>query len=421
MQRIRLFLQLGQESFLMAINSLWANKLRSMLSLAGISIGIFCIILVWTFVDSMEANINKSFESLGQNVVYVQQWPWEFSSDYPWWKYMNRPRATLRESEMLKERLEGQSGIEAVDFMYRIYRKGIKAGSNSVDNISGLAVGHHYSLVNPVDIGNGRYFTESESRLGNPVIILGSSLAVNLFGDQDPVGKDVQIFGKKMTVIGVIKRKGKSILGNSEDDSILLPIQYYRKVTSLNRGGEPSILVKGAADVSLDDLQLTIQGIMRSIRRLGPRDDDNFAMNRITMLTKIISGIFSVLHTGGGIIGGFSILVGGFGIANIMFVSVKERTAQIGIQKAIGATNGFILFQFLTESILLSLFGGLIGVLFVFLGAKGISIAMDIEVQLSTYNFILSNVLSAVIGLLAGMIPALSAARMDPVEAMRAK
>lgn len=405
----------------MALQALWVNKLRSVLSLAGISIGIFCIVLVWTFVDSMEANINKSFESLGQNVVYVQKWPWEFSNDYPWWKYMNRPKATLKESDLLKERLEVQPAVDQVSFMYRFYRRTIKAEGNSIDNISGIAVGHNYDLINPIAIGDGRYFTETESRLGKPSILLGYNVAFNLFGTTEVAGKEVQFMGRKLIVAGVLKRKGKSILGSSEDDSVILPIHFLRKVTNINRGGEPSIVVKGADQISMEDLQLTIQGAMRSVRRLKPVDDDNFAMNRITMLTNIISGVFGVLHMGGSIIGAFSILVGGFGIANIMFVSVKERTAQIGIQKALGATNAFILFQFLTEAVLLSLLGGLLGVFFVYLGSKGISAAMDIDVFLSATNFILSNAISASIGLIAGMVPAITAARMDPVEAMRSK
>jgi putative ABC transport system permease protein len=334
---------------------------------------------------------------------------------------MNRPKATLKESDLLKERLEEQPNVDQVSYMFRIYRRTIKAEGNSIDNISGIAVGHNYDLINPVAIGDGRYFTESESRLGKPVILLGYNLAINLFGTTEAAGREVQFMGRKLIVAGVLKRKGKSILGSSEDDSVILPIHYLRKVTNLNRGGEPSILVKGADQVNIEDLQLTIQGAMRSVRRLKPRDDDNFAMNRITMLTNIISGVFGVMHLGGGIIGAFSILVGGFGIANIMFVSVKERTAQIGIQKALGATNAFILFQFLTEAVLLSLLGGLIGVFFVFLGSKGISMAMDIDVFLSASNFILSNLISAGIGLLAGMIPAITAAKMDPVEAMRSK
>lgn len=421
MQQLRLFFQLTMESFSMALQALWVNKLRSILSLAGISIGIFCIVLVWTFVDSMEANINKSFESLGQNVVYVQKWPWEFTQDYPWWKYMNRPKATLKESDILKERLAENPAVKEISYMFRIYGKTIKAEGTSIERVSGIAVGHTYSNINPVNIETGRYFTESESRLGKPVIILGYNLAINLFGTTDAISKEVQFYGRKLIVAGVVQRKGKSLLGNSEDDSVILPVEFLRKVANLNRGGEPSILVKGADDVDFEDLRLTIQGAMRGIRRLSPRDDDDFAMNRITMLTKIISGVFSVLHMGGSIIGAFSILVGGFGIANIMFVSVKERTAQIGIQKALGATNVFILFQFLIEAIILSLIGGLIGVFFVYLGSKGISSAMDIDVFISSTNFIYSNLISATIGLLAGMIPAISAARMDPVEAMRSK
>lgn len=421
MTRLRLLIQLTGESFSMAIQALWVNKLRSALSLAGISIGIFCIVLVWTFVDSMEANINKSFESLGQNVVYVQKWPWEFSNDYPWWKYVNRPRASLRESDMLKERLENNPIIEEVAFMYRIFSPTIKAGGNSLENIGGIAVTYPYDRINRVDLVSGRYFTEGEAKVGRPVVILGYNLAMNLFGTTEIADKEVQLLGRKLLVIGVIKKKGKSLLGNSEDDTVILPVEYLQKIFNLNRGGEPTILVKGVTGVPTEDVQLTIIGSMRAIRRLSPRQEDNFALNRLTMLTTIISGVFGTLHTGGSIIGIFSILVGGFGIANIMFVSVKERTNQIGIQKALGAPNSFILFQFLTESVVLALFGGLVGIMLVYFATLVITGLMGMEVFLSAKNFVLSNLISGTIGLLAGMIPAVSAARMDPVEAIRSK
>ncbi|MDX5321190.1 MAG: ABC transporter permease [Bacteroidota bacterium] len=421
MGSVRLFFQLGKESASMAIQALWVNKLRSILSLTGISIGIFCIILVWTMVDSMEANINKSFESLGQNVVYIQKWPWTFGSDYPWWKYMNRDRPSQREAALLKERLKEQPVISEVSFMYRFHRRTVKAEGNSIDNVTGLAVDHNYDQINAITLYRGRYFTETESRLGSPVIILGYTLALNLFGNEDPVGKEVQMMGRKLTVIGVNEKKGKSMLGNSEDDSVIVPVNYVGKITSLNRGGETSILVKGADFALKEDVEMTIQGAMRAIRRLRPKEDDDFALNRLTMLTRLIGEVFGVLNIAGGIIGIFSILVGGFGIANIMFVSVKERTPQIGIQKSLGATNAFILFQFLVEAVLLSLLGGLIGVLFVFLATKVASSAFDMDIFLSAYNFILSNVISALIGLIAGIVPAFVAARMDPVEAMRSK
>ena len=421
MRRIRLFFQLGMESFLMAANALWVNKLRSVLSLAGISIGIFCIVLVWTFVDSMEANINQAFEGMGQNVVYIQKWPWEFSNDYPWWKYMNRPRTNYRESLLLQERLRETPGIEEVGFMFRFYGRSIKAGGNSLDHISGLGVGSEYERINKVDIEYGRFITESEARLGSNVIILGQKLAVDLFGKPDVTGKEVQLFGRKLTVIGVMEMQGKSLLGSSADNSVFVPYQLVRKVTNTRWGGEPSILVKMSQDMSPEQMEMSIRGTMRSIRRLKPRDDDNFAMNKITMLTNVIKGVSGAMNVGGGIIGIFSILVGGFGIANIMFVSVRERTNQIGIQKALGATRGFILFQFLIESIMLSLFGGLIGVMFVVIAAWALTSAMDIEVFLSSWNFLLSNLISGGIGLLAGLIPAIFAAWMDPVEAIRSK
>lgn len=421
MLAIRLFFQLSKESIRMAMRALVENKLRTFLSMLGIAMGIFCIVLVSTVVDSMKTNVNKSFESFGQNVIYVQKWPWIFSDNYPWWKYLNRPKATPRESEQLRQRLKDNALVHEVGYMTRVWGKTLKAEGETVEGVAALAVSYEYREINTVNLARGRYFTYFESRQGSQVIILGHTLANTLFPGREAVGKEVMFMGRKMTVIGVMALKGKSLFGPSEDELVIIPLNFLKKIVSETRFGEPSILVKGKENVKNIELEYAVLGAMRSIRRLRPQEDQDFALNKITMITGALDAIFGVLSIAGNVIGGFAILVGGFGIANIMFVSVKERTNLIGIQKALGAKRSFILFQFLIEAIVLSVIGGLAGIVLVALIASVATKFSGFEIILTAGNFIYGNIISISIGLLAGLIPAYSASRLDPVEAIRSK
>lgn len=416
-----LYLQLGRESYSMAWQSLVQNKLRTFLSMLGIAMGIFCIVAVNAVVGSMKASVNESFESFGKGVIYIQKWPFIFSDNYPWWKYVNRPDPTPREVTQLKEKLAGNPLVKEVAFMTQTWGKSVKYEGQVAERVTGMAVSHEYKDVNPLDLALGRYFTYFESRQGAQVIVLGHTLATTLFSDEDPIGKQVVFMGRKMTIIGVLQKKGKGIMGPSEDEWVIFPLQFFNKLMNAAQFNRPSLLVKGADNIEETELEYAILGAMRSIRRLKPEQDANFALNKITMITGAINSVFAVLQMAGFVIGLFAILVGGFGIANIMFVSVKERTNLIGIQKALGAKRAFILFQFLTEAVVLAVFGGLIGMGFVFIGTLIAQVAMDFDVTLSLSNFVFGNVLSTAIGIIAGLIPAYGASRLDPVEAIRSK
>lgn len=387
----------------------------------GIAMGIFCIVAVNAVVGSMKNSVNESFESFGKGVIYVQKWPFIFSDNYPWWKYVNRPEPTPREVSQLKEKLAGSPIVDEVAFMSQTWGKSVKYEGQVAERVTGMAVSHEYKEVNPLKIADGRYFSYFESKQGAQVLILGNTLATTLFSDEDPIGKEVVFMGRKMTVIGVLEKKGKGIMGPSEDEWVIFPLQFLSKLMSPTQFNRPSVLVKGMDGIDETELEYAILGAMRSIRRLKPEQDANFSLNKITMITGAINAVFSVLQLAGFVIGLFAILVGGFGIANIMFVSVKERTNLIGIQKALGAKRAFILFQFLTEAIVLSVFGGLIGIGFVFLGTLLAQFAFGFDVTLSLSNFMYGNLLSAGIGIIAGLIPAYNASRLDPVEAIRSK
>lgn len=415
-----LFLKLFRESILFAINALIVNKLRTFLSLLGISIGIFTIITVFTFVDYIEFSVQSSVQKLGNDVVYVQKWPWAFGSDYPWWKYFNRANPSYKDYEELNRRVNAEK-VKAMAFEIDITGKTIKYRSNSVENTNITAASHDFADVRTMEFEKGRYFTFNESRSGRNYVIIGSNVASALFGTADPIGKDVKILGRKLKVIGVVKKEGEDILGNSMDNQALIPINYARNLVDVRADRyQPFIMVKAQDGVTLPEINDEIRNHLRSIRRISPREEDDFALNQSSILSIQMESLFGVVNVAGWIIGGFSILVGGFGIANIMFVSVKERTNVIGIQKSLGAKNYFILLQFLFESIVLCLMGGGIGLFMVWI-VTIIANFMDFALFLSLSNMILGLGVSVVIGLVSGYLPAQSAANLDPVEAIRAK
>jgi len=409
-----LILRLIRESYIFAFQAIIVNKVRTILSLLGITIGIFCIISVFTIFDSMEIAIRKNIDSLGSNVLFVQKWPWSMGGDYPWWKYYQRPEASLDDMREIQKR----STLSEVSAFIIGVTKTVKFQGNYMDGVDISGVSHDFYNVLPFEISDGRYFSPLESNNGKNVTIIGCEIAANLFPGMDPVGKRIKVMGRNVEVIGVINKEGEDMFGDSNDNSVLLPINYFKSLINIRRMGS-AILVRAKPLISNDELRDELTGIMRSVRKLKPAADDNFAINETSTLTEGFDAFFASVAAIGWIIGGFSLLVGGFGIANIMFVSVKERTNIIGIQKAIGAKNYFILLQFLFEAIFLSLIGGIVGLLLVYFLTLIITYGFEFPLILTAGNIWLGTSVSAVIGLISGIIPALRASRLDPVDAMR--
>lgn len=409
-----IYFRLLSESFRFAVSALLVNKVRTFLSLLGITIGIFSIIAVFSVFDSLENSIRSNINSLGSNVLFIQKWPWAMGgANYPWWKYWQRPEASLRELDELEKRTQT---VEAFAFM-TADNKSVSAGSATVENVQVNAVSHDYAMVMPFDLGSGRYFTAQESASGRAVIILGAEVAENLFPNSDPVGQNVKVFGLKLDVIGVLKKEGQNMFGNSNDESALIPVQFGRNVIDLRNG--TSIVAKAKPGINNDEMKDDLLGAMRAIRKLKPAAEDNFAINEIDLINKSFDQLFSVIAIVGWVIGGFSLLVGGFGIANIMFVSVKERTNQIGIQKSLGAKNYFVLLQFLFEAVFLAIMGGIVGLMIVMILGVVVSNTTSFALTLSLKNILLGISVSGFIGLVSGFLPAWAASRLDPVEAMR--
>ena len=408
------------ESVSQAFQQLKGNKLRSFLSLLGITIGIFCIIGVQSAVDSLEDNIRGSIEKLGDDVLYIQKMPWNEDPGQNFWKYMRRPNPGYGDYEAIREKVRSAS---LVDYHVFIGAKTLKYRSNSVDRVFAVAVTYDCAELFNVAFEKGRYYTPTEYHYGMNKVVIGHTVADKLFGAIDPIGKEIKVSGHRLEVIGVIEKSGEDLLKVLNwDEALLVGYETAKKIANVenNHPFGSTVNVKAAEGVSLQQLKDDLTGVLRSHRRLRPREENNFALNNISVLASIMDNIFGAMNLAGLIIGGFAIFVGMFSVANIMFVSVKERTNIIGIKKALGAKQYMVLLEFLIESIILCIIGGILGLGIVYLITNMLSAVLPFAIYLSLDNVIWGVVLSVGIGVLSGLIPAYQAARMDPVEAIRA-
>lgn len=416
---MKVVIRLLGESFLFAWQALVVNKLRTVLSLLGVCIGIFSIIFVLCVVDSMEADMKESLQSIGSDVVFIQKWPIgpeEGSDEYEWWKYMSRRQPTERDMEELRNRL---TGFRAMAFQSGSMTT-VEYRNSFLSQVDLNGATYEFNQTISVDLVEGRYFLPIECDGGRNVAILGADVASALFPGVSPVGKEIKVGGMKASVIGVARKEGASIFGSSFDNTVLMPIRFATRIINPDMV-DSQIMIKAEEGVSAEEMKDRITPVFREVRKLKPRAADDFSLIESSMLTGFVDNIVGVFNVVGMIIGIFAIIVGAFSIANIMFVSVKERTNIIGIQKALGARRSFILLQFLCESIALCLIGGAFGLLAV-RGVIGLlNLAMDFEFILPLFRIFLGLGIAVAVGVVSGIAPAMGAARLNPVDAMRAK
>jgi putative ABC transport system permease protein len=364
----------------------------------------------------MEKSIHDSISTLGDNVLYVQKFPWSFDANLAWWDIIKWPAISERDYQAV---LKKSSKAETACFLASQPEK-VKYKKNIANDVIIAAVTQEFQNIRSFEIDKGRYFSPFEASSGKNVALIGAEIAERLFEKSDPLGKDITIAGFKTTIIGVLKKEGKGgISDNGLDDITLVTLNFGKSFINMrNRFIDASLMIKAKPGVAIQELSDETTMILRAARSLHPEETSNFSVNKASMLTNGLDAIFVAINIGGWVIGGFSILVGGFGIANIMFVSVRERTNIIGIQKALGAKRFFILQQFLVESMLLSVIGGLLGVFMIFLSTLVINYLYDLNMYLTVGNIFLAIFISGIIGVVAGYAPANAAAKMNPVEAI---
>lgn len=399
------------EGVKLAFASIFQNKMRSVLTMFGIVIGILSVTTMSTVIDGIDRGFENSMKMLGTNVVYVEKWPWSFGPNYKWWLYINRPEMKREYADQIKELSRYASAASAS--ASRSER--VRYQDKYLDGVyvSGTTVS--YTETSNVELDEGRFFTEEEDRLLRNVCVIGADVAKNLFPNSYPLGKEVRFGGQSYQVIGLLAKQGNFLGLESFDSQILIPFRTYEKFYGVRSGVQ--IAVKFPNEEALAEGQFELEGIMRRIRGLDPLEENNFAINKLEMFRDQYQAMTGAIYAIGIFLTGLSLFVGGIGVMNIMFVSVKERTKEIGIRKAIGAKSWEILLQFLIEAITVCGIGGVIGIILSLLASLAIN---EVFTAYMDWNTVLQALLICTItGVAFGFFPARKAAAADPISSLR--
>ena len=407
----------------MAVQELRVNKLRTFLSLFGITIGIFCIISILAIVDSLQRYISVKMEAIGSSIVWIDKWNYADGADtpdFPWWKYYQRPANKFTDVAFLKK---NSPQTEHVCLFLRGRTNSLEYQSGSLNNVELYAITEDFDKIQDLKIIEGHYLSEAEFAQGSKVCVIGNTNAEMLFGNPErAIGKSINVHGKKLVIVGLIEKVGGDGFGFNFDHCVIVPYKFFASMFSIEEAERNFIIAQPKKGVSVAAMTDELRGNMRQLRRLGPTQEDNFTVNDMSQFFgNIIDGFLSKLNLGGWAIAGLSLIVGTFGVANIMFVTVRERTSQIGLKKALGAKRKTILTEFLLESSFICIIGGFIGLLFVWVLALIMSSGSNFPITISPNIIMLAFSICIVIGVLAGIIPASQAAKMDPVVAIRSK
>lgn len=411
--------QIISTSVVQAFHELRANKLRTFLSLLGITIGIFCIIAVLTVLDSMKTNIRTEMSSLGNDVLYVGRWPWmDEGGEYKWWEFWRRPSMTLTELRAVEHEVKD---VDVATLCFTSRNLSVKHQDEELEGIAGYAVTTNFDKIQNIEIAQGRYLSNAELEGGSNAVVLGDEVYKGLFpGNTNALGKTVSFKGRQFIVVGIMKKVGQNMAGFDFDNGIVFAYNAAAAFTDLRSlNNDPILIVKAAPGMNIDEVKYEVEGVLRRVRKVKPGQGNDFALNQLSQISERIEMVFVTINLIGYIIGGFALVVGGFGIANIMFVTVKERTRHIGLKKAVGAPPASILMEFLIEAVTLCIAGGIIGIIVVLALSLVMTYGFDFPITLSFKNFSVGVGISAFVGVLAGFIPARSASRLDPVVAIR--
>ncbi len=408
-------------SFKMALQELRVNKLRTFLSLFGITIGIFCIIGVLATIDSLQTKIKSDLSSFGNNTIYIDKWSYGGGGgegDYPWWKYTKRPSMKVSEMETIQKKSYLASNIaffvsSTQPFSYE---------ENVLKGVLLYGITNDFNKIQAFNIAYGRYFKDTDFERGVPFGVIGYEVASELFGKPEKaLGKTISYRGRRLAVIGIIEKQGSSMLGGFDyDKSCIVTYNYFASIFNPDNSS-PYIMVQAKPGIPSKALQDELNGVMRQLRKLSPTQEDNFTCNDVAQFKDQIESVFGSINKGGWAIAGLSLIVGAFGVANIMFVTVRERTSQIGLKKAIGARSSTILYEFLLESAFLCIIGGLVGLFLVWILALALSAVLPFAITIAPSIIFLALSICIILGVIAGIIPASIASKMNPVDAIRSK
>lgn len=405
------------ESFRIAVTQIRANKLRSALTALGVIIGIVAVTLMGTAIKGIDTGFNNSLAMLGDDVLYVQKWPWGGVED--WWNYANRPRIRTDAADKLNRIIEQTpNSLLEVAVPVAGTNTSIRAGDNKVNGVTVFGTSADYSRLITADFSEGRLFNETEAAGARPVCVLGFDVAQALFQGRSPLDQKVIIAGHPFTVIGVIVKQGSFLGLFSFDNQAIVPLEAFKRYAGSHRGAEIRVKIKDK--IRLEDSKDELIGAMRRVRGQLPGERDNFSVNGSEAFKAQLDPIKRGIAMAGLFITGLSLFVGAIGIMNITFVSVKERTKEIGTRKALGARRRSILLQFLIEAVSICLIGGLSGTVLTYGLVVGVGRAFPaMPVEFSAGLVLVSMAVSVATGIASGFVPAWGASRLDPVVALR--